>query len=130
MGWQETITYVFTSDEQLARAHAPEAAVRLESPPSAERSVLRTTLYPGLLNAAAANRAAERLALFEIGRVFGEGGGGALGSRRAGAVGGRRLAGRATPRLLRLQGRFGKPRGNLGAEVKLEPHPHPPCTPA
>lgn len=71
LGLQETLTYTFSSDDELARAAAPAASVRLSSPPSGERSVLRTALYPGLLAAARTNRG-EGLALFEIGRVFGE----------------------------------------------------------
>lgn len=69
-GLQETLTYTFSSDEALARSRAPAASVRLSSPPSQERSVLRTALYPGLLEAARANRG-DRAAFFEIGRVFG-----------------------------------------------------------
>jgi phenylalanyl-tRNA synthetase beta chain len=70
MGFLETINYVFTSDDELDRAGAPQASVRLVSPPSAERSVLRTALYPGMLGAARTNHAASGLALFEVGRVF------------------------------------------------------------
>ncbi|MDZ7800477.1 MAG: phenylalanine--tRNA ligase subunit beta [Trueperaceae bacterium] len=69
-GLQETIAYVFSGDEELARAHAPEARVRLSNPQGVERARLRTALHPGLLAAAAANRGADGLALFEIGRVF------------------------------------------------------------
>ena len=69
LGLQETLTYTFGSDDELTRSRAPAAQVRLASPPSQERSVLRTALYPGLLNAARTNRG-ERLALFEVGRVF------------------------------------------------------------
>jgi phenylalanyl-tRNA synthetase beta chain len=69
MGFQEVVAYSFTSPHDLARAGAPEASVRLAHPPSLERSVLRTALYPGLLAAAQGSRG-ERLALFEVGRVF------------------------------------------------------------
>lgn len=72
LGFVETITYAFTSDEELATAGAPPAAVRLLSPQGVERSVLRTALHPGLLRAAAANRSAESLAVFEIGHTFQE----------------------------------------------------------
>lgn len=68
-GLQEALTYTFSSDEALLRTRAPAATVRLASPPSQERSVLRTALFPGLLEAARVNRG-ERAALFEIGRVF------------------------------------------------------------
>lgn len=69
-GLQETIAYVFTGDEELARARAPEARVRLSNPQGVERSRLRTALHPGLLAAAATNRGEPGLALFEIGRAF------------------------------------------------------------
>ncbi len=69
-GLQETIAYVFTGDEELARARAPQARVRLSNPQGVERSRLRTALHPGLLAAAATNRGADGLALFEIGRAF------------------------------------------------------------
>ena len=68
-GLQETLTYTFSSDEASARTRAPAASVRLSSPPSQERSVLRTALYPGLLEAARANRG-DHTAFFEVGRVF------------------------------------------------------------
>ena len=69
-GLQEAIGYVFTSDEELARAGAPPSMVRLVHPQGAERSVLRTALHPGLLQAAVTNRSAPSLAMFEVGRVF------------------------------------------------------------
>jgi phenylalanyl-tRNA synthetase beta chain len=69
-GLHETIAYVFTGDEELARARAPEARVRLSNPQGVERSCLRTALHPGLLAAAATNRAEPGLALFEIGHAF------------------------------------------------------------
>lgn len=72
MGFQETISYVFTGEEELARAAAPEARVRLSHPQGEERAVLRTALHPSLLQAAAANPQRDALALFEIGRVFGD----------------------------------------------------------
>jgi len=70
MGMQETLAYVFTGPDALARAAAPDAAVTLSDPQGAERSVLRTALYPGLLAAAALNRDEPSLALFEVGHVF------------------------------------------------------------
>ena len=129
MGWQETITYVFTSDEQLDRARAPEAAVRLQSPPSAERSVLRTALYPGLLGAAAANRAAERLALFEIGRVFGEREEEHLGLIARGPWGGGGWKAAQPLDFYAFKGELESLAATLGVEVRLEPHPYPPLHP-
>lgn len=70
MGLQETMTYVFTGEGELARAAAPAPVVRLQDPQGVERSVLRTALYPGLLAAAQLNRFADALALFEVGHVF------------------------------------------------------------
>jgi phenylalanyl-tRNA synthetase beta chain len=69
-GLQETIAYVFTGEAELARARAPEPRVRLANPQGVERACLRTALHPGLLAAAASNRAEPGLALFEIGRAF------------------------------------------------------------
>ena len=70
-GLQETISYVFTGEAELARANAPAAVVHLSDPQGVERGVLRTALYPGLLAAAVANRRLPALGLFEVGRVFG-----------------------------------------------------------
>ncbi len=70
MGLQETLNYVFTGPDELARANAPQASVALSNPQGVERSVLRSALYPGLLTAAALNRSAPSLALFEVGHVF------------------------------------------------------------
>lgn len=69
-GFHEVIHYVFTGDEALARARAPEATVALANPQGIERSRLRTALYPGLLDAAGQNPQVASLALFEVGRVF------------------------------------------------------------
>lgn len=70
MGFQELISYVFTGPKHLAATNAPEAAVELSEPQGVERSVLRTALYPSLIDAAQVNRRESQLALFEIGRVF------------------------------------------------------------
>ena len=129
MGWQETITYVFTNDELLACARAPQAAVRLESPPSAERSALRTALYPGLLGAAAANRAAERLALFEVGRVFGEREEERLSFVARGNWEGGGWQGTRPLDFYAFKGELEGLAATLGVEVRLEPHPHPPLHP-
>lgn len=71
-GLMETIGYVFTGDEELARARVAPASVRLAEPQGQERAVLRTSLLPGLLGVARLNRDAPSLAIFEVGRVFGE----------------------------------------------------------
>jgi len=69
-GFHETIHYVFTGNDEIARSRAPEAKVRLSNPQGVERACLRTAIYPGLLAAAANNRNEPALALFEVGRVF------------------------------------------------------------
>lgn len=69
-GLQEVISYVFTSDEDLAKAKAPKSVVSLQNPQGVERSVLRTALYPSLLNIATNNKQEKSLAIFELGQVF------------------------------------------------------------
>jgi phenylalanyl-tRNA synthetase beta chain len=69
-GFQEILSYVFTSDTELAKSNAPVASAKLLSPQGVEKSVLRTALYPGLVQAAALNHMMPSLALFEVGRVF------------------------------------------------------------
>ena len=127
LGLQETITYIFSSDAELARAAAPEAEVRLLNPQGDERSVLRTALYPGLLAAARTNRSAERLALFEVGRVFG-----AKEQEkerlsllvRGPWVAGGWLRGQETD-FFTFKGVLEKLAGLMGAAVNLQAEPHP-----
>jgi phenylalanyl-tRNA synthetase beta chain len=93
-GLQDAITYPLIGDDDNARLlaatpsagwtePAPEAgytipallrpadSVQLANPLSVERSTLRSSLLPNLLQVAAANlRYAERVAMFEIGRVY------------------------------------------------------------
>src|SRR5690606_35137121 len=52
VGLSEAICYSFVSPRQLEAARAPLEAVRLENPLSEERSVMRTSLLPGLAEAA------------------------------------------------------------------------------
>ncbi len=71
-GYQEAITYSFV-DEAMQKAIAPdEQYVRLQNPISSELSVMRTTLWCGLLNAALYNtkRQQSRVRLFESGLRF------------------------------------------------------------
>lgn len=70
--YQEVITYSFV-DPKLQTAIDPEVeALRLANPISAEMAVMRTSLWPGLLQAIAynQNRQQQRLRLFEVGRRF------------------------------------------------------------
>lgn len=71
-GFQELISYSFTGDAHLRTVRAPAAAVRLSDPQGQESAVLRTMLYPSLLDAAVLNRQRTSLALFEVGHVFNE----------------------------------------------------------
>ncbi|MGZ8924216.1 MAG: phenylalanine--tRNA ligase subunit beta, partial [Methylosarcina sp.] len=71
-GYQEAITYSFV-DEDIQRLIAPESQlIRLQNPISSEMSVMRTTLWCGLLKAALhnLNRQHNRVRLFETGLRF------------------------------------------------------------
>lgn len=72
LGLSEAVTYAFVSPADLAALGAPAAAVTLENPMSDERSVLRTSVLPGLLDAVKrARRHGEPSArLFTVGRTF------------------------------------------------------------
>ena len=71
-GYQEAITYSFV-DEEIQKAVAPDDQfIRITNPISSELSVMRTTLWCGLLNAALYNtkRQQSRVRLFESGLRF------------------------------------------------------------
>jgi phenylalanyl-tRNA synthetase beta chain len=72
LGLSEAVTYGFVSQRQLELLGAPAPAVRLLNPLSEDRSVMRTSLLPGLLETAArARRHGVRNArLFTIGARF------------------------------------------------------------
>nr|MDP9486725.1 phenylalanine--tRNA ligase subunit beta [Actinomycetota bacterium] len=77
LGLAEAITYPFGPDRWIESLDpdgdgGPEATVRVKNPLSAEGRNLRMSLLPGLLDAAARNRAfgAEGGGLFELGHVF------------------------------------------------------------
>lgn len=72
LGLSEAVTYGFVSPSHLDRLGAPPASVKLLNPLTEERSVMRTSLLPGLLETLArARRHGERAArLFTIGAVF------------------------------------------------------------
>jgi phenylalanyl-tRNA synthetase beta chain len=71
-GWFEAITYSFVSAEQQALIDPDLVPLALSNPLSAELSVMRTSLWPGLLQAAGQNlaRQQERVRLFESGLRF------------------------------------------------------------
>ncbi|MEJ7790493.1 MAG: phenylalanine--tRNA ligase subunit beta [Gaiellaceae bacterium] len=66
VGYDEAYTW------SLAAADPHPAAIRLPDPMTADQAVLRTTLLPGLIEAARVqlDAGAERIALFEIARVY------------------------------------------------------------
>lgn len=73
LGLAEAITYPFGPDRWRVDLHlGAEPGIRLQNPLSAEARELRPTLLPGLLDAAARNRAfgARGGAIFEVGHVF------------------------------------------------------------
>lgn len=70
LGFQEVVTYTFTSDEEAQKARAELPGVRLRNPMTTDRTGMRTALYPSLLKAAGAHAKGERVLLFEIGRIF------------------------------------------------------------
>lgn len=71
-GYQEAITYSFV-DEDIQQAIAPDDEfIRIKNPISSELSVMRTTLWCGLINVALYNtkRQQNRVRLFETGLRF------------------------------------------------------------
>jgi len=71
-GFQEAITYSFISPELQTRFDPQVSPVALKNPISADLSVMRTSLLPGLLSATAHNakRQLSRVRLFETGLCF------------------------------------------------------------
>lgn len=74
-GLNEVISYSFTHPDQIAQyrgRYAEAAPIALAMPMSEERSALRTSLIPHLLDTAVynRNRNIDDVAIFEIGRVF------------------------------------------------------------
>ena len=121
LGLQEVITYIFTSEAELKRSAAPPPKVRLSSPQGIERSVLRTALYPSLLNVAALNRSAENVSIFEVGHVFGESEEERLGILLRGvATRGGWQPDRGTD-FYHVKGLLEKLAATLGVAVRLEP---------
>ena len=71
-GYFEAITYSFVDPKWQAVLDPGNDAVKLANPLSSEMSVMRTTLWPGLLLAVRhnLNRQQNRVRLFETGQVF------------------------------------------------------------
>lgn len=71
LGYDETVSLTFISHED-AKKFSVMPALELANPLSAEASVMRTSLLPGMLNMIAynLNRGSENVRLFETGNVF------------------------------------------------------------
>ncbi|HEX5099352.1 MAG TPA: phenylalanine--tRNA ligase subunit beta, partial [Polyangiaceae bacterium] len=72
LGLSEALTYAFVDPADLRRLQAPEPCVTVKNPLGEERSVMRTTLLPGLLQALgrARRRGETRVRLFALGATF------------------------------------------------------------
>jgi phenylalanyl-tRNA synthetase beta chain len=71
LGYSEAISLTFISKED-AKRFSSAAEIDLENPISAEASVMRTSMVPGMLSMLAynLNRGADNVRLFEVGKVF------------------------------------------------------------
>jgi phenylalanyl-tRNA synthetase beta chain len=70
--YQEVITYSFIDAENNRRFTGEDSKLVLSNPISTEMSVMRASLWPGMVAAAASNvaRQQERVRIFEIGKSF------------------------------------------------------------
>ncbi len=71
LGYNEAISLTFISPDD-AKKFSPATAIELENPLSAEASVMRTSMVPGMLGMLAynLNRGTDNVRLFEAGNVF------------------------------------------------------------
>lgn len=73
LGFQEVLNYAWSSPEECELMRAPAPSVFMQNPQTADRTALRTALYPGLLKnlqTALAQGEEGPFLLFEIGNVF------------------------------------------------------------
>ncbi len=72
LGLSEALCYGFVAPRELEAVRAPAPSVRLRNPLSEERSVMRTSLLPGLCEALrrARRRGVGNVRLFTVGRLF------------------------------------------------------------
>ncbi len=72
IGLSEALTHAFVAAPDLAALHAPLPIISLANPLSEDRSVLRTSLAPGLIEAVrrSRRRGEPRIQLFTIGAIF------------------------------------------------------------
>jgi phenylalanyl-tRNA synthetase beta chain len=135
---------------RLGEGDPPAGPIGVSNPLSAEHSELRTTLLGSLLDAARHNlaRGAERVALYESGRVYLREGRSAAGGALGGEFAGRRSAPAFEPHCLAalavgplappswkaeerpadffaLKGVLEALAGQLGVELEFEPHAYP-----
>ena len=70
--YQEVVTYSFIDAEADKLVSGSESQLELSNPISSEMSVMRASLWPGMLEAAAHNaaRQQDRIRLFELGKTF------------------------------------------------------------
>jgi phenylalanyl-tRNA synthetase beta chain len=70
-GFNEVLNYSFVAPQQLSALEAPPG-IALKNPLSVEQSVMRTTLYAGLLQnlSNSLRHHAESVSLYELGRVY------------------------------------------------------------
>lgn len=87
-GYLEAITFAFVAREQLSAWGMADGAIALANPLSAELSVMRTSLLPGLVAALLSNRSRQqsRVRLFELGRAYHAGGDAPRETQRIGGV--------------------------------------------
>lgn len=86
LGLSEALTFAFSSEQELARLQAPAPSVILKNPINERHTVMRTSLLPGLLDAAshARRHGLSEVRLFTIGSRYlpGAAGGQALPEER------------------------------------------------
>jgi phenylalanyl-tRNA synthetase beta chain len=80
-GYQEIITFAFVDPSLQQLLFGPQPAIELANPIAADLAVMRSSLWPGLINAARENlrRQQQRVRLFEIASRFSIAAGGSAG---------------------------------------------------
>jgi phenylalanyl-tRNA synthetase beta chain len=155
LGFDGVVTLSLVDQEVSQRLRIPSGdaraePIRVSNPLSSEHSELRTTLLSSLLDVARFNlaRGAERVALFESGRVYLSGGSAAAAGELSGTFAGRRpppafephcigaltvgplaeqgwRTGEQPADLFALKGVLEGLAAQVGATVELDPHPQP-----
>jgi phenylalanyl-tRNA synthetase beta chain len=132
-GYQEAITYSFVDPKVQALVNPDDEGISLANPISADLSVMRTSLWSGLLKTVAynQNRQQPRIRLFETGLKFRKDGD-AIDQQPmlAGVVVGNQLSenwanGRRTADFFDVKGELQSLFGMLGVEIQFAPGHHP-----